>query len=832
MGEQQKTKVAILGGGMAGLSAAFYLTSTEELRDTYEVTLYQMGWRLGGKCATGRGVFDRIEEHGIHAFVGSYFNALAMMSACYEEMANPPDGGAPQDGVLASFAHAFQPADSVVLWEWTNGQMMSWPFSVSRNRMKIGTAGEIKASLALAKELIRTAVAVGKAYYDDRVAGRPPPVHPLTVFRALAALFPTLAWIVRRWDVVGPFVAASGRAGLVKSGLVTFESWFRSGKILLTGAKIRRLRVLANYFLTVLRGIFNPEHNVFEEGGFDKLDVFNYIDWLRRNGLTADSEKAPIAINTVDISYNFPDGDNSRQPEMGAGTYLRWGLRSMLNLQSWVWSFEAGTGETVIAPLYHVLKRRGVKFAFFHKVKALMPSADGHRIASVEFDVQADPKAAEYDPLVLVDIDGSKQGGHDLTRPGGFLYCWPGKPKYKLLKDGDALKKQGGDLESYWTAPKPVRPRTLRSRENAEDGKYDYDKIVFAIAIGAVPHLFPEMDIMGASPVDERTAKWRAMVEGVPACATQTLQVWFQKTSKRMGAAALNRGQSARYRAISGTFVAPFNGQADFSRLIGYEGWNRDRWRSLATGEPRAVWYFSGALTLRFPKPGDPPVPTESEASVPSHVSGARATAPPFTERGFPKQQDARVWDFAVQFLQATAGYLLSKAYSPWQPLGLRFDWITKLGDAPHDTAQSERDERRNLIEKYDLTESAEGTLALHNQFWKANIEPTERYTQCPPRPKPVRLAADGSGFANLYLAGDWIANHLNIGSVEGAVMGGKLAARAICGSPALDDIVGYGVPAPPGTAHPEPRPQPTAAAKERSPVPALQIRTSRKGLA
>ena len=47
-----KKKIAILGGGMAGLTTAYYLTKTPELRAQYEVTVHQMGWRLGGKAAS------------------------------------------------------------------------------------------------------------------------------------------------------------------------------------------------------------------------------------------------------------------------------------------------------------------------------------------------------------------------------------------------------------------------------------------------------------------------------------------------------------------------------------------------------------------------------------------------------------------------------------------------------------------------------------------------------------------------------------------------------------------------------------------------------------
>jgi len=58
-------KVAIVGGGCAGITAAFELTRPVH-EGKYEVTVYQLGWRLGGKGASGRGPSDRIEEHGLH----------------------------------------------------------------------------------------------------------------------------------------------------------------------------------------------------------------------------------------------------------------------------------------------------------------------------------------------------------------------------------------------------------------------------------------------------------------------------------------------------------------------------------------------------------------------------------------------------------------------------------------------------------------------------------------------------------------------------------------------------------------------------------------------
>src|SRR3546814_1311221 len=64
MSEQKKRKIAILGGGVGALTSAFYLASQPGAAEKYEITVYSIGWRLGGKCATGRNpeFGNRIEE--------------------------------------------------------------------------------------------------------------------------------------------------------------------------------------------------------------------------------------------------------------------------------------------------------------------------------------------------------------------------------------------------------------------------------------------------------------------------------------------------------------------------------------------------------------------------------------------------------------------------------------------------------------------------------------------------------------------------------------------------------------------------------------------------
>src|SRR5260370_33230899 len=86
---QKPIRVAVIGGGCASISAAFELTRPEHKRK-YEVTIYQVGWRLGGKGASGRGHAARIEEHGFHVWMGFYENAFRLMRECYAELDRDP----------------------------------------------------------------------------------------------------------------------------------------------------------------------------------------------------------------------------------------------------------------------------------------------------------------------------------------------------------------------------------------------------------------------------------------------------------------------------------------------------------------------------------------------------------------------------------------------------------------------------------------------------------------------------------------------------------------------------------------------------------------------
>ena len=84
-----RPRIAILGGGMAGLAAAWRLSEPGWCDRFDGITVYQRGWRLGGKGASSRGPRGRIEEHGLHLWLGFYENAFRLLRECYAELDRP-----------------------------------------------------------------------------------------------------------------------------------------------------------------------------------------------------------------------------------------------------------------------------------------------------------------------------------------------------------------------------------------------------------------------------------------------------------------------------------------------------------------------------------------------------------------------------------------------------------------------------------------------------------------------------------------------------------------------------------------------------------------------
>ncbi|MBW8812591.1 MAG: NAD(P)-binding protein [Caulobacterales bacterium] len=706
--DDTRQRLVILGGGMAALTTAFELTSLPDWKERFAgVTIYQMGWRLGGKCASSRGLRDRIQEHGIHAFLGSYHNTLPLMIRCYDELART----CPQKG-YGSFEDAFVAQDSGQIWERLGRTASPWPQAFPRNSRKPREArtGHTPFELCITG-VFETLLLMGAEQIGEKLTGR----DGGWLRRALQKP-------IERWALtLGRHFAKPGDHPFITGAHRAWRGWGQKLFRRLAGEQdaARRNFITLDHLLTLVFGAYSAR---VHERGFDRLDRWDFYRWLKRYGAHEETLKSPLNLNHTNITYQYPKGDPATPPRMAAGCYVRWALLSTRYFGSYIWRFSAGSGETLIAPLYEVLKQRGVQFEFFHKVRRLRVE-DG-RISAIDFDVQADLKdpARGYDPLVT---------------PGGRP-SWPAAPRYDQLVQGKAMQAQDRaqrkaygplDLESYWSAWRPVRRKTLAAGQH-------YDQVVFAIAIGAVPVLCK--DLIRAEP------RWRHMVREIPTYATQHMQIWLKETAEDLG---WDIKKPAGDAVITTTYLNPFNQHVEFRDLIGQEGWPQ-------ANRPKSLWYFSGPL-----------------------MDDERA--PPFSRFTYPKAQSDRVKYQAIQYLQAAMGQLLPEATPverivPGDMFGFEFDLL----NCPEE--ESAAAPRASGLDRFDT------------QYWRANIDPSERYVGCPRRNTWFRLKPWDSGFANLVVAGDWTYSGLNVGSVEGAVMSGRLACHALTSQPPLADIVGY----------------------------------------
>jgi uncharacterized protein with NAD-binding domain and iron-sulfur cluster len=349
------------------------------------------------------------------------------------------------------------------------------------------------------------------------------------------------------------------------------------------------------------------------------------------------------------------------------------------------WKMQAGMGDVVFTPLYEVLRKRGVTFRFFEKVEELALSADGARIGSIRMARQATVRGGEYHPLVRVK-------GID---------CWPDRPLYEQLVEGDALR--GIDLESSHSGWEPVERHTLREG-------VDFDEVILGIPVGALRHI--------CKPLIAARREWRGMVENVTTVCTHAVQLW---TRPDLAALGWTSPLGLTEAPLLGAYAEPTDTWSDMTHLVPVEDWP-------AAETPGHVAYFCGPL--RDPE------------EVPAAADPA-----------FPRREHARVAGMARHFLDHD---------------------VHRLWPAAVDTSGRFRD---------DLLVEVGGVRALHTQFIKANVEPTDRYTLSRKGTIQHRLRADRSGFTNLFLAGDWIDNGFNAGCVEATVMSGMQCARAVTGA-------------------------------------------------
>lgn len=698
----QPRRIAILGGGVGAMTAAFWLTHRDGWQSDYQIDVYQIGWRLGGKGASGRNaaVAQRIEEHGLHIWFGFYDNAFRVMREAYAELGRAPDSP------LATWDEAFKKQRLVCLTEAIDDAWRVWSILTPLMPGEPGTprdVANIGAALAALLDQLHAWVnewngIAAKPLVMEYAPTQAAPIASATAFTGDA---PAIVGVARELAHADAQADSAEHAQTVLALLKWLQAvlhdvgaWLQ--QVGLWPDDVRRLYLCMDLALAAGIGMLADE---LVSKGFEVINHIDFCAWLASHGAQpASVDSAPVR-GFYDLVFAYRDGD-PQQPDIEAGTMLRGMLKVGLGYRGAImYKMQAGMGDVVFAPLQELLERRGVRFHYFHKLMALRPDETGAAVESIELQEQVSLRGESYQPLL--DVKG--------------LPCWPSEPLYDQLDPAqvDVLKQYDINLECHWSDwpqryqeafHQPLPTKTLRQG-------VDFDQIVFGLSVASLPVVAPELL--------ERNTALRQCSDNIGAVATQAYQVWARRNLHEMGwQCSVADGEEP---VLSG-FTEPFDTWASMNQLLCRETWP-------VSDEPLGVSYFCNVFTV--------------------------SNYPPVDQHDFPARCADEVKASAI-------GQLDHDIRALWTNVGTGgFDWNW-------------------LVDPAD----GEGLERFDRQYWRANVDPSERYVQSLVDSSQYRLHADESGFSNLFLAGDWLKTGLDAGCVEAAVMGGMQASRAICGFP------------------------------------------------
>jgi uncharacterized protein with NAD-binding domain and iron-sulfur cluster len=224
----------------------------------------------------------------------------------------------------------------------------------------------------------------------------------------------------------------------------------------------------------------------------------------------------------------------------------------------------AGMGDVVIAPVYQVLRQRGVTFEFFHRLDGL--HLDAHHRAIDEITMGRQVRLAggidHYEPLTAV------RG----------LPVFPARPLTDQVSASDRARiRDWHSLETYWGREADADSRVLRRG-------VDFDHAVLAVSLGMV-------DVVARELVADRP-DWQDMTTRVRTIATQAFQIWLRRDERSLG-------WHGKPEVTTSAYLPPFETWASMGQTLWAEEWPDD--------DPAlAVAYFCGSLDAPWPTDEDP----------------------------------------------------------------------------------------------------------------------------------------------------------------------------------------------------------------------------------
>jgi uncharacterized protein with NAD-binding domain and iron-sulfur cluster len=769
-----KPKIAILGGGIAALTAALEITGDPRWRDNYEsVTVYQLGWRLGGKCASGRNKaqYDRIEEHGLHIFLGFYDNAFRVVKGCYQELGRKP--GSP----LATWDEAFKPHSYIVLTEkLASGKYVNWALDFPRTSEEPGTGGELPSLWAMIEMLIgwlRQLIARSPEH-EHRAPFQLEELHDAARARDLEKL---KALLVARHPLLGEIQGIAARAEGVVEGVIDgvaerveglAEGAARGAASRVSAHAERGLGARLDALIDRAEGLAGRAEGRLDELGAGMARraeraeraaarvaerVEAKVEGLAEEAAAKLSRELEERLEIdLDLRRIFVSVDLAMAAMKGLidNGLVRWGKLPTpaeffkldgLDFRVWLQKYgarsisvssayingiydlgfslpgEVGAGTAVNGTLRMVFTYKG---AVMWKMQAGMGDTIfgpfyevlQRRGVRFEFFSRVDELQLSADKKQIERIVIGRQVTlKDPAKGYRPLVDVKGLPCWPSEPDYDQLV-EGEELRA---SGQSLEDWWTTWKDPAPPAILkrgdDFDQVILGCSVAILPYI--------AKQLIEASPPFGDMVKALGTRQTQAVQLWMSPDLKGLGWT----GQSP----VLDGYVEPLDTWADMSNLLVRESWP-------AGYEPKNLAYLVGGLSDEEP-------------------------LPPRSAHGYTQRQEERVRADAQRWLETAAAGLWPKAATPTE----RFNWSMLMGAGS----------------------TVHGPARLDSQYWIAVMNPSDRYVLSLPNTVDKRLGTDGSGFDNLLLAGDWLLTGISAGSVEAATMGGMLASQKLCGRPA-----------------------------------------------
>jgi len=664
-----RTRVVIVGGGPSGLSTAYHLTAPANPRAAeLDVSLYQMGWRLGGKGATGRDPeHDRILEHGIHGFAGFYWNSTEMLKGAYDAL-HP--GVVPAPDTLGGrlprcVEEALIPSDAIVITNYYEGRQCTRRIVLPPGNgphpwegvPDLAPAEVVRAIASYALALVQAIIdaAESRGWWARLVMWGPERIERKLV-RELT-------------EVLGH--AESGRHDHLLTAFDELVGWLTDHALEPSDRwdTVRLAFNVIDYYRTITKGLIADRLVVLEPNagagggvtltGVDSVDGLNYTEWLTKHGLHPMTMASSFPHTAAYVCFSLPDGDSSRVPTMSAASFLLWELRTAFSRRNHFYWFRLGTGETIVKPIYEALVQRGVRFEFFHKLTGVALADDGRTVESLTFQRQARVQGDRpYYPLRA-------------AKHAAVGEVWPDAPLWDQLQHADQIRSHlrpdphlgmpTCGLESAWCTWQPDDPVVLHRG-------VDFDIAVVAMPPAAIAHFAPSL---AAEP------RIQPAVEQLESVQTMQLHLWFNTSVAELGLDVESTpGSVNRFTTVS--LPDPLNALVEYTDTMAYEGWD-------GPAAPKTLVQTCGPMQDLRLSDGD------------------------LANPDYPEQMWRRAAAIAGQWLR-TVGVALPRASGDrgMNQLSLEFDSLWH-----------EDDEHR-------------GEQRLWSQYIRANIDPSELYVLAP----------------------------------------------------------------------------------------------------